>query len=190
MASPDCRGWASSSISCAAFICSPRTTFHRDHTKALPLDYRDPFNSAITFPQLVSESNVMALLLSVFSTQSGQANSSLSGASRSTAGEMIVPISRPHFLHFMLSGKDINALPQLSSLETLGRVYLIHHTCYSRVESKMQALTQSSRSAQYVFRRRLARQSLGVQPGFYPLLQLVERAQLELAHTLARDPEF
>jgi hypothetical protein len=98
-------------------------TFHSDHTKALPLDYRDPFNSAITFPQLVSESNVMALLLAVFSTQSGQANSSLSGASRSMAGEMIVPISRPHFLHFMLSGKDINALPQLSNLETLGRVY-------------------------------------------------------------------
>src|SRR5262249_42711155 len=69
--------------------------------------YHRPFSSAITLPQLVSESRVIALLLATFSMQSGQANSSSSGANRSMAGEMIFPISRPHFLHFILSGKDI-----------------------------------------------------------------------------------
>lgn len=70
-------------------------------------NYRRPFISAMTFPQLVSESSVIALLFAVFSMQSGQATSSLIGVRFSAAGEMIVPISRPHILHVMLSGKDI-----------------------------------------------------------------------------------
>lgn len=70
-------------------------------------NYCRPFISAMTFPQLVSESSVIALLFAVFSMQSGQATSSLIGVRFSAAGEMIVPISRPHILHVMLSGKDI-----------------------------------------------------------------------------------
>jgi hypothetical protein len=58
-------------------------------------NYLRSFSSAMTFPQLVSESSVMALLFAVFSMQSGQANSSLSGVRPSAAGETIVPITRP-----------------------------------------------------------------------------------------------
>src|SRR5262249_13085930 len=52
--------------------------------------------------------SVMASLFAIFSMHFGHANSSLSGVSRSAAGEMIVPIPRPHCLHVMLSGNDIN----------------------------------------------------------------------------------
>ena len=41
----------------------------------------------------------MASLFAIFSMHSGHANSSLSGVSRSAAGEMNVPIARPHCLH-------------------------------------------------------------------------------------------
>src|SRR5262249_54056013 len=71
-------------------------------------NYRWPFIFAMTLPQLVSESSVMASLFAIFSMHFGHANSSLSGVSRSAAGEMIVPIPRPHCLHVVLSGNDIN----------------------------------------------------------------------------------
>jgi hypothetical protein len=72
--------------------------------------YARPFSSAMTLPQLVSESSVIALLFATFSIQSRQANSSLSGINCSMAGEMVFPISRPHFLHFTSSGNDIKHL--------------------------------------------------------------------------------
>src|SRR5262249_13758805 len=54
---------------------------------------------SMTLPQLVSDSSVMASLFAIFSMHSGHANSSLSGVSWSAAGEMNVPIARPHCLH-------------------------------------------------------------------------------------------
>jgi hypothetical protein len=48
----------------------------------------------MTLPQLVSESSVMASLLAMLSTHSGQANFNLSGSSRSAAGEIMVPMER------------------------------------------------------------------------------------------------
>jgi len=68
--------------------------------------YGRPFICAMTLPQLVSESSVIASLLAIFSMHSGQANSSLRGARRSAPCEMTAPISLPHCLHRMFNGTN------------------------------------------------------------------------------------
>src|SRR5215475_4100839 len=70
-----------------------------------------PLISAMTLPQLVSVSSEICLLFATFSTHSGHANSSISGAMRSAAGEMIIPKCRSQLLQVMLRGLDIETPP-------------------------------------------------------------------------------
>jgi len=91
-------------------------SFYRDQRQlSLAFNFRDNFTPAC----FRIERNGLAF--AIFSMHSRHANSSLSGVSRSAAGEMIVPIPRPHCLHVMLSGNDINHAPRAtySALERI-----------------------------------------------------------------------